>query len=73
MNGFDLFDLGDTAYMMKDNYIHKVKIIGVKEVGTDSYEYLIKDACGHRMWIIDTDVFHAINELINSLKDTIIE
>ena len=73
MNAFGLFELGDNAYIMKDNYIHKVKVIGLKEAGADSHEYLIKDACGHRMWIIDTEVFHTINELINSLKETIIE
>lgn len=73
MNAFDLFDLGDTAYYMKDNYIHKVKVIGVKQLEGESIKYLINDACGYRMWVIDTDVFHTIDELIISLKETVIE
>lgn len=73
MSAFDLFDLGDTAYIMKDNYIHKVKVIGVKQLENESIKFLITDACGYRMWYIDTEVFHTLDELINSLKETIIE
>ena len=71
IEGLKTFTRGEIVYFLYRGFINKAKIKAIYEIDELNTKYLVVNSSMSR-WMIDHELYHSVNELVNALKECII-
>ena len=71
IEGLKTFTRGEVVYFLYRGYINKAKIKAIYEIDELNTKYLVVNSSMSR-WMIDHELYHSVNELVNALKECIV-